>query len=113
MEAARTGKFPGIRNRVNGLGTLSLSGLPGPLLTKGRSRFQLAGEPGNLGQPRDHPPPDDPRGQKEQERAEYQRKKKEEKERLKQEKANRPERQPGEPDPDIADIVPGPQAPLF
>lgn len=51
--------------------------------------------------------------QKEQERAEYQRKKKEEKARQKEEKANRPPRQPGEPDPDIADIVPGPQAPLF
>lgn len=51
--------------------------------------------------------------QKEQERAEYQKKKKEAKERAKQEKANRPARQPGEVDPDIADIVPGPQAPLF
>jgi hypothetical protein len=51
--------------------------------------------------------------QKEQERAEHRRKKEEEKARQKQEKANRPPRQPGEPDPDIADIVPGPQPPLF
>lgn len=51
--------------------------------------------------------------QKEQERAEHQRKKKEAKDHLKKERANRPERQPGEPDPDIAGIVPGPQAPLF
>jgi len=51
--------------------------------------------------------------QKEQERAEYQRKKKEAKERTKAEKAGRPERLPGEVDPDIANIVPGPQAPLF
>lgn len=51
--------------------------------------------------------------QKELERAEHQRNKKAEKERQRQEKANRPERQPGEPDPDIAGIVPGPQPPLF
>jgi hypothetical protein len=47
--------------------------------------------------------------QKEQARAEYQRQKKEEKARAKQERANRPPRNPGDPDPDIAGITPGPQ----
>lgn len=47
--------------------------------------------------------------QKEQARAEKQREKEERKKQREAEKANQPPRQPGDADPDIAHIKPGPQ----
>lgn len=50
--------------------------------------------------------------QKELARAQRQSEKASKKEERKKEKADRPTRQPGEEDPDIAGIIPGPQPPL-
>jgi hypothetical protein len=50
--------------------------------------------------------------QKELARAQRQSEKAAKKEERKKEKADRPVRQPGDEDPDIAGIVPGPQPPL-
>ncbi len=47
--------------------------------------------------------------QKEQARLEHRQQKAARREERKKEKAQRPARQPGDVDPDIADIVPGPQ----
>lgn len=47
--------------------------------------------------------------QKEKERQEKQREKEARRAEKRKEKADRPKRGPGEPDPDIAGIVPGPQ----
>ena len=47
--------------------------------------------------------------QKEKERQEHQREKDARRAERRKEKAERPKRLPGEPDPDIAGIVPGPQ----
>jgi hypothetical protein len=47
--------------------------------------------------------------QKEQDRIQHQREKAARKEERKQVKANRPKRQPGDPDPDLAGLVAGPQ----
>lgn len=47
--------------------------------------------------------------QKEQARLQHKREKASKKEQRKKEKADRPARRPGEDDPDIAGIIPGPQ----
>jgi hypothetical protein len=47
--------------------------------------------------------------QKEQARLQHRNEKANRREQRKKEKASRPPRQPGDVDPDIADIVPGPQ----
>jgi hypothetical protein len=50
--------------------------------------------------------------QKELARAEKRKEKQAERVQRKIEKGNKPERQPGQEDPDIAGIIPGPQPPL-
>jgi len=50
--------------------------------------------------------------QKEQQRAQRKTEKLAQRAERKREKAERPQRQAGDPDPDIAGIVPGPQPPL-
>jgi hypothetical protein len=47
--------------------------------------------------------------QKEQARLQHKREKASKKDQRKKEKADKPTRRPGEPDPDIAGIIPGPQ----